>query len=104
MRVSIFKKTVYPSPDDWVRIQNKNLSEKYNDDTLGIRQVIEKNIQIDGLDAIVTFYHSDDEMDEVSKHERRAVFIKDGNLYVISTRSINDSDHEKVWNSFHFLK
>ncbi len=103
MRVSIFKKTAYSSPDDWLKSENKNLSEKYSGDMLGVKQVIEKTIQIDGLDAIVTFAHSDDEVDEISKHERKVVFIKDGNLYVISTRSISDSDHEKVWNSFHFL-
>jgi hypothetical protein len=103
MRLNIFEKTDYSSLNDWLGSENRNLSDRYKGDVLGVKQVVEKDIKIDGFDAIVTFSHSNDEADEISKHERKTVFIKDGNLYVLSTRFINDSDHEKVWNSFHFL-
>jgi len=57
---------------------------------------LERRIQIDGHDAIVTSNASD-------REERRDVlfveFIKGGTLYSIRTQCL---DHERVWNSFRF--
>jgi hypothetical protein len=101
IRVSVFEDAKFASLEDWLKADNQLLI-KNNNASSRIERALEKTIKIDGSDAFVTFIYSTDESDEISKHERKTVFIKDGSLFVISTRFTEDSDHEAIWESFNF--
>lgn len=91
--INIFDNSDISSFEKWIEKENKK------NENLHQQVVIEKRIKIDGYDAIVTHIVSDFEGPD--KHEKKIVFIKNGILFEINTRYI---DHEKVWNSFKFVK
>lgn len=94
--LSIFYNTNYVTPDDWLA-EERTLFADHG-------PVIEKRIMIGGQDAIVTHTDSDNEAGGLPQYEKTAVFIKDGALYKLTTRFVQDTDHERVWNSFRFSK
>lgn len=101
IKVSVFEDIKFASLEDWLKTDNQLLT-KNTDTSFVIERVLEKTIKIDNVDAIVTFVHSNNESDEISKHDRKVAFIKNGNLFVLSTRFAEDASHEKVWESFSF--
>lgn len=102
IRLSVFKNTKFTSLEDWLKADNQSLLAKNTSDFSGTERVLEKTIQIGRVDAFVTFVQNKNELDEISKHERETAFIKDGDLFVISTRFIEDSAHEEIWKNFKF--
>lgn len=101
IRLNIYKNTKLTSLEDWLKADNQ-LFIKNNNASSRIERVLEKTIKIDGSDAFVTFIHSAEESDNISKHERKTALIKDGNLFVISTRFVKDSEHDAIWKSLKF--
>ncbi|MFH1187762.1 MAG: hypothetical protein V1688_02770 [bacterium] len=96
MIVNVFENSKYKSLDEW--LESKQGEYEIN--------VVEKRINIDGNEAMVTHLASvsDGKISEEFKNEKETVFIKDHNLFIIYTRSTRTEDYEKVWNSFKFNK
>ena len=79
--------TTFATVEEWIVDQDK----KYKNTT-----VVERHVVIDGNDAIVTYQK---DATESYPNEKRAIFIKNGRVYEISTRF--NVDEKKVWDSFH---
>lgn len=93
----IYKNTRLKSIDEWFAEQN----EFYKETSAGnVEVVIEKRIKIDGADALVTYLNSKEELMPYN-YEKTTIFIKDEVLFELSTRSV---DHQKIWDSFKFIK
>ncbi|MFH1565510.1 MAG: hypothetical protein ABIC82_06800 [bacterium] len=103
--VGVFENNKFLSPDEW--LENKNSKELNNTvkNEFVSKSVIEKKISIDGNEAIVTHQVSmlDGKIFEEFKNAKTTVLIKDNNLFTIYT-VMEDSENEKVWNSFKFKK
>ena len=88
------KPTIYSTADQ--ELDAKNSTFHSND-------FLERRIRISGYDAIVTYPVSkaDAFPDQVETfpNEKTVLFIKDRNLFRMSTSYI---DHERIWNSFRF--
>ncbi|MFH1187405.1 MAG: hypothetical protein V1688_00925 [bacterium] len=93
MTVWVFENSKFHSLDEWLESQKSEY---------GI-SVVEKKINIDGNEAIVTHQAEilDGKISEEDRLGKTTVFIKDNNLFIISTEM---HDCEKVWNSFKFDK
>ncbi len=77
-----------------------------------VRYEVEKEFYIDEIPVVVFHTVSVPPKDSsgqtiyTEEHfltEKRAVFLKDGKLFKIWTRSGDEKTHEKIWNSFKFL-
>ncbi len=67
-------------------------------------RVVEKKINIDGNEAIVTHQAGmlDGKISQEYKQPKTTVFTKGSKLFIITT-SMDDRENEKVWNSFKFI-
>ncbi|MFH1254886.1 MAG: hypothetical protein V1667_00195 [bacterium] len=92
--IEIFDNSEFKTTDEWLK--NENIRE--------LNRIIEKKINIDGNEAIITHQISmlNGKIFEEFKNPKTTVFIKDNTLFVITT-SMDDNDSEKVWNSFKFI-
>lgn len=94
--VSVKENTKFSSVNDWLDSENKQRDNE--------RLQIDKKIKIAEQDAFVFFVHNNLESDDISSKSKITVFIKDGDLYKITTRFAQESEHENIWNSFKFEK
>ncbi len=94
----IVESTTYSSPDEWLKVENERRHHSMAYHGFYVDDVVEKRIKISGYDAMVTYPRDEAES---FPDEKTVLFIKDHNLFRISTGSI---DHERIWNSFKFEK
>lgn len=94
--VEIFENSEFRSPDEWL--------ENHNPKSEDVSMVVEKKINIDGNEAIVTYPVSmvDGKILEEFKRDKTTLFIKDNNLFIIRI-GMDDCEREKVLNSFKFI-
>ncbi len=87
INVSIFNNTHFKIPREWLDVENKKI------EGLGVEKKIEKILKVDGSDAMVVYAKTDT---EEYLAEKETAFIKDGNLYLITSKhSINAQ--ENIW-------
>lgn len=92
--------TSFLNPDEWLKQKNSDFQKRFEKEGgILIQQFLEKRIKIAGYDAIVTYHGSSIEQ---FPNEKETVFVKDRNIYVISTPYTPEP--ERLWNSFRFDK
>ncbi|MFH1565060.1 MAG: hypothetical protein ABIC82_04400 [bacterium] len=101
--VNVFENSEFRSLDEWLGNESGKELNSVVDDNFNEDRVVEKRINIDGNEAVVTHHASmlHGKIFEEFKNEKETAFIKDNKLFIIHTRI---DDHEKVWNSFKFDK
>jgi len=97
MGVKVYVNPSVSSFDAWLAFENQR-SENTRID-------VEESIIIGGQEALVTHKVSLlSDPEEPFVDEKRAVLFRDGVLFEIWTKFYeNESDHERVWESFGFL-
>ena len=90
--VSIYKNTKFTSPDDWLAKENERSSQQ--------KRVLEKGLTIGDIEAIVIHTESNYEDTKTYYPEKTVVFVRDNDLFKITTRFAEESDHQKVWDGF----
>ena len=96
--VSVYEKPDTKTLDEWLEQENERLSYRYKDiEGRFLRYVIDEEIKVDGVDAIIVYQESDMEKYDYNKE---VIFYKDDLLFIIYYRGIGN---EKLWKSFKFL-
>lgn len=92
INIKIFDNTTIKSLDQWLEIETQK--SEYQ------RPVVEKNIIVDGYNAITTHVQSDYESETLNLYDKTTVFIRDNTLFEINARFVDDTSYDKVLSSF----
>lgn len=93
VHISVLENTSFKTIKQWQEAENAKNTMSY--------QKFEKNILIDDYPAQV-FYESSE--DEDFLYNKKTVFIKDGNLFIISSYFGDAKDHQEIWDNFKFIE
>lgn len=93
MSILVSENTEFKTIKQWQEAENAKSDDYY--------QKFERNILIDNYPAQVFYSYSKDE--DIS-YDKRTVFIKDNNLFIIYTRGDELSVHQKIWDNFKFIE
>ena len=94
--INIYDNPKVKTIDEWLKMKNDELIEHNKKYTWNSRVVEKERINIDGVEAIVTYKEDDNEAYE---HEKTAAFFKDGKLFTIYSKC---KDCSKWWEGFKF--
>lgn len=93
VHIVVLENTEFKTIKQWQEAENAKSDDYY--------QKFERNILIDNYPAQVFYSYGKDE--DIS-YDKRTVFIKDNNLFIIYTRGDELSVHQKIWDNFKFIE
>ena len=95
IHISVLENTSFKTIKQWQEVENAKSTMYY--------QKFERNILIDNYSAQVFSMAGKSPLYEDEPYSKRAVFIKDNNLFIISIYFGEEKDHQTIWDNFKFI-
>jgi hypothetical protein len=96
VNIAVLENTSFKTIQQWQEAENAKNSVSL--------QKFEKNILIDDYPAQVFYSAAKNSLYEDEPYNKKTVFIKDNNLFIISTYFGDEKDHQAVWDNFKFIE